>query len=115
MKEPIGIVAGWGNYPISVARAIKASNNSVVVAALNDHADPNIAHWADHMRWLGVAKLGSHQRWFQQHGVKKVVLAGKLFKDRLMFHGRGMWGLIPDLLVCEPYTISSLHVGRCPR
>ena len=96
MHEPIGIVAGWGNYPVSVARALKSTEQSVVVAALDRHADPTIARWADHLRWCGVAKLGSHQRLFREHGVKKVVLAGKLFKDKMLFHGRGWIGLMPD-------------------
>jgi len=97
MSEPIGIVAGWGNYPLSVAKALKSAKQSVVVAALDQHADPAISRWADKIRWLGVAKLGAHQRLFRQHGVKKVVLAGKLFKDKMLFHGRGWIDLMPDV------------------
>jgi len=99
MKEssPIGIVAGWVNYPLSVAKALKSAKQSVVVAALDRHADPSISHWADQLSWLGVAKLGAHQRLFRKHGVKRVVLAGKLFKDKMLFHGRGWIGLMPDI------------------
>ena len=97
MTQPIGIVAGWGNYPLSVAKALKAANQSVVVAALDRHADPSISRWADQLSWLGVAKLGAHQKLFRQHGVKKVVLAGKLFKDKMLFHGRGWIDLMPDV------------------
>ncbi len=96
-SSPIGIVAGWGNYPLSVARALKTANQSVVVAALDRHADPSISRWADQLSWLGVAKLGAHQRLFQRHGVKRVVLAGKLFKEKMLFHGRGWVGLMPDI------------------
>ncbi len=97
MSEPIGIVAGWGNYPLLVAKALKSAQQSVVVAALDRHADPAISRWADTISWMGVAKLGAHQRLFRQHGVKKVVLAGKLFKDKMLFHGRGWIDLMPDI------------------
>lgn len=93
---PIGIVAGWGSYPIAVARSLKEQGRAVVVAALHDHADPVLGRYSDAMRWFGVARLGGHQRLFQQHGVEQVVLAGKLFKDRLLYHGRGWIGLLPD-------------------
>jgi UDP-2,3-diacylglucosamine hydrolase len=95
-SSPIGIVAGWGNYPLSVAKALKTANQSVVVAALDHHTDPSISRWADQLSWMGVAKLGAHQRLFQKHGVKRVVLAGKLFKEKMLFHGRGWVGLMPD-------------------
>lgn len=97
MSETIGLVAGWGNYPVSVAKALKAADHKVVVAAIQQHADPVLENWSDAMRWFGVGKLGAQQRLFQQHGVRKVVLAGKLFKDKILFHGRGWIDLVPDL------------------
>lgn len=96
-KDPVGIVAGWGNYPLTVAQTLRSENRSVIVAAINDHADPALANFADDIKWFGVAKMGSHQRHFQKHGVKQVVLAGKLFKEKLLFHGYGWMGLMPDL------------------
>jgi DUF1009 family protein len=96
MSEAIGIVAGWGNYPVSVAKALRADNHRVVVAAIEQHADPVLHQLSDTLRWFGVAKLGAQQRHFQKHGVRKVVLAGKLFKDKILFHGRGWIGLMPD-------------------
>ncbi len=95
--EPVGIVAGWGNYPVTVAQSLRASNRPVIIAAINDHADPSLAQFATEIKWFGVAKMGAHQKLFEKHGVKQVVLAGKLFKDKLLFHGMGWMGLMPDL------------------
>jgi UDP-2,3-diacylglucosamine hydrolase len=106
MSETIGIVAGWGNYPVSVAKALKASNCRVVIAAIEGHADPELGQWADALQWFGVAKLGAQQRHFRHHGVNKVVLAGKLFKDRLLFHGRGWVGLMPDVECIRTFLTS---------
>jgi DUF1009 family protein len=109
-REPIGIVAGWGNYPLSVAQALRQANHRVVIAAIKDHADPSLANHCDALQWFGVAKLGAHQRWFQRHGIQRVVLAGKLFKDRLLFHGRGWLGLVPDLECIR--TFFPIFIGR---
>lgn len=113
MSETIGIVAGWGNYPLSVAMALKSSNHKVVVAAIEQHADPRLQDWSDSLRWIGIGKLGAQQRLFQEHGVRKVVLAGKLFKDKLLFHGRGWIGLMPDFECCRTFfsTVISRRQG----
>jgi DUF1009 family protein len=55
-----------------------------------------------------VARIGAHIRYFRRRGVTQATLAGKLFKDKLLF---GRWGwlpLIPDLkTICMffPYFI----------
>jgi UDP-2,3-diacylglucosamine hydrolase len=112
MSETIGIVAGWGHYPLSVAMALKSSDHKVVVAAIEKHADPRLQDWSDAHRWIGIGKLGAQQRLFREFGVRKVVLAGKLFKDKMLFHGRGWIGLMPDLECCRTFfstVISRRH------
>lgn len=94
--QPVGIVAGWGEYPIRVARALRDSNRQVVVAAIKGHADTALADFAEEMQWFGVCKLGAMQRFFRRQNVDRVVLAGKLFKDRILFHGWGWIAHIPD-------------------
>jgi len=103
MSPPIGIVAGWGNYPLIVAQTLQSTNQRVVIAAINKHADVRLEEFADNIAWFGVARIGGHQRLFKQHGVKKVVLAGKLFKDRILY-GRGGWmSLMPDLTTLRAF------------
>ena len=95
-SESIGIVAGWGEYPLAVARALREKGHTVVVAAVYDHAPKEIEALSHHVKWIGVCKLGGMQKFFQQHGVKHVCLSGKLFKDRLLFHGWGWMEHFPD-------------------
>jgi DUF1009 family protein len=95
-SEAIGIVAGWGEYPIAVARALREKGHIVVVAAVHGHAPKEIEALSDHLKWIGVCKLGGMQRFFQQHNVKHVCLSGKLFKDRILFHGWGWMDHFPD-------------------
>ncbi len=93
----IGVVAGWGNYPLELARQLKKRGCEISVAAIRNHASGDLEAYADHIRWFGVAKLGHYQRWFQRRGVSYVVLAGKIFKEKLLFHGLGWIHLIPDV------------------
>ncbi len=95
-SESIGIVAGWGEYPLAVARALREKGHTVVVAAVYGHAPKEIEALSHHVKWIGVCKLGGMQKFFQQHGVKNVCLSGKLFKDRILFHGWGWMEHFPD-------------------
>ena len=36
----VGLVAGWGRFPIVLAKALKASGREVVCMGVYDHADP---------------------------------------------------------------------------
>jgi DUF1009 family protein len=91
------MVAGWGEYPLRVARALKDQGATVCVAAIKDHADESLEDLVDDVRWFGVCKLGGMQRYFRHQGAHDVCLAGKLFKDRILFHGWGWIQHVPDV------------------
>ncbi len=95
-KNPVGILAGWGQYPIVVAQSLKRHGIPVAVAAIRDHADPELEKIADSFRWFGIAKLGGYRRWFHQQHVRQVTMAGKIFKDRILFQGGGWLSHAPD-------------------
>ncbi len=95
-KTRIGIVAGWGQFPIELAETARAQGREVIVAAIKQHADEKLKQLATVYAEFGVAKLGAQLRFFQRHNVQEVLLAGKLFKDRILFHGWGWIGHLPD-------------------
>ncbi len=92
----IGIVAGWGDYPLTVAKALRTQGHRVVIAAIRNHASTELESVADATRWFGVCKLGNMQRFFASEGVDHVCLSGKLFKDKILFHGWGWVQHLPD-------------------
>lgn len=96
-REKIGIVAGWGSFPVEVAEHLVANGHEVVVVALKGHADQRLEPLATEHAWMGVLSLGHHRSFFQRHGVQKIVLAGKIFKDKILYHGRGWIEHLPDL------------------
>jgi DUF1009 family protein len=108
---PLGLVAGWGRFPIELAEHARSQGRELVVAAIKAHADEALRPLARDMRYFGVAKLGAQLRYFQQHGVREVLLAGKLFKDRILFHGWGWVGHMPDL-VCLSALYDCFVTGR---
>ncbi len=93
----VGLIAGWGSFPIEVAEHCRALGYEVYIAAIKGHADPRLQQFAADMKWFGVAKLGGQIQFFQRHGVEQITLAGKLFKDKILFHGFGWIEHLPDL------------------
>lgn len=89
-QRPVGLVAGWGRFPVLVAESLARSHQPVVCVALRGLADPALESICDDVRWLGVGKLGGQMRYFRRHGVSGVTMAGKLFKAELLFQ-RSVW------------------------
>jgi DUF1009 family protein len=99
-EQRIGLLAGWGNFPVVVARALKRQGYTVYCLGIRDHADPALADICDDFRMVGIAKLGAHLRYFRHRQVGLATMAGKIFKARLLF---GRWGWVqhlPDWRCC---------------
>jgi DUF1009 family protein len=85
----IGLIAGWGQYPIVVARALRAQGAGVYCLGIKDHADPALRHECDDFGWIGLAKIGRVIRYFQSHNVTQATMAGKVHK--VLLFERGAW------------------------
>ena len=109
-EPPIGLVAGWGSYPVEVAQAIVRNHRSVCCIAITGHASKDLESICDHVKWAGVGRLGAHIRYFRRFGVKQVTMAGKLFKADLLFQGSLWLRHLPDL--CAIRTFGPLLLGR---
>ncbi len=97
VPEKVGLLAGWGSFPVEIAERWVDEGKNVYVAAFKGHADSKLQNLATEIRWLGVLKIGAHMRFFQRSGVSQIAMAGKLFKDRILYHGRGWIDHLPDL------------------
>lgn len=82
-RPRVGLIAGWGNYPLIVARALRQAGYDVYCQGVKQHADPELIAICASFEWVGVAKLGRIIRYFHRHQVANVTLAGKIHKDRL--------------------------------
>jgi UDP-2,3-diacylglucosamine hydrolase len=95
MPAKIGLIAGWGRYPIVVAEAMRRSGCAVHCVALKEHADPALANICDELQWIRVAQIGGAIRFFKRHQVHHAVMAGKVFKLKL-FQPKALLKLAPD-------------------
>lgn len=97
-RPTIGLLAGWGRFPVLVADSLARQGYRTACVALTGHADPALQSICDHVRWMGVGKFGGHMRYFRRHGAQRITMAGKLFKADLLFRGSVFLRHLPDLV-----------------
>ena len=79
----IGLLAGWGRYPVVIAEALRRQGREVYCLGTIGHADAALADVCHDFHWLGMAKFGAAIRYFHRHDVTEIMMAGKIFKVRL--------------------------------
>ena len=95
-KERIGLIAGWGRFPVLVAEALRRNGHEVYCLGIRNHADPILNDICNDFRQVGLARVGAQIRYFRRHGIRYATMAGKIFKHLLLFHKFGWLGLLPD-------------------
>jgi DUF1009 family protein len=79
----IGLLAGYGQFPIRFAEAARLAGYEVICVGIRDAAPPELARIVSSFRWVGIAKLGGMIRPFRRAGVRRVVMAGKVAKGQI--------------------------------
>jgi hypothetical protein len=92
----VGLVAGWGQFPLVVAQALRRQGYQIYCLGVAAHADPLLAEVCDQFQWIGLGRLGAAIRFFKRHGVTDATMAGKLHKVLLFERGGLLWHF-PDL------------------
>jgi UDP-2,3-diacylglucosamine hydrolase len=94
-REPVGLVAGAGGFPIHVAQRAHSFGIPVVCVGLPGMADPILRDYCTTFRPLWRFSIGAIIRTFQRHGVKRWTMAGKVHKHLFMRPWR-WFQFIPD-------------------
>ncbi len=76
----IGLMAGWGRYPLLVVEALRRQGSEVYCLGVVGHADPKLAEICRDFQWSGLARFGAAIRYFKRHAVSDVIMAGKIHK-----------------------------------
>ncbi len=79
----VGLIAGWGRYPVLIAEALKRQGYRVYCLGVAGEADPVLGEICEEFRLTGVGRFGSAIRYFQRHGVTDATMAGKIHKTLL--------------------------------
>ncbi|MCL2624866.1 MAG: UDP-2,3-diacylglucosamine diphosphatase LpxI [Planctomycetaceae bacterium] len=95
----VGIIAGFGSYPVLLARFLKQRNCEVYCLGVRDQADIAIKEYCRDYLWMGFGQFGKAVRFFKKHGVTQATMAGGIAKRQ--FHRPWLiWRYLPDF-----YTI----------
>jgi DUF1009 family protein len=92
----VGLIAGWGDYPLIVAGALRKQGYQVYCLGVAGHADPRLAELCEEFRYTGLGRFGSAIRYFKRRGVSVATMAGKIHKVEL-FRPWLMLRHLPDL------------------
>lgn len=93
---PIGLLAGWGRFPIAFADKARSLGLPVVCVAIRGEASPELAPLVKRFYWTRPTQLGRVIRTFQREGVEQIVLAGKVHKANLLHQPWKLLTLLPD-------------------
>ncbi len=91
----VGILAGWGRYPVVIAEALRDQGYEVCCLGVKGHADPVLAKLSHDFGWVGLAKIGRAIRFFRERDVHHVTMAGKIHKF-LLFQPWVWFKHLPD-------------------
>ncbi len=94
--KKIGLIAGWGNFPIRVAESLVAQGYEVTCIAVKGHADPSLKDICQSYREFGIGKMGSQVRYLRKAGITQATMAGKIFKT-ILFEPFFLMRHCPDL------------------
>jgi DUF1009 family protein len=94
--KPIGLLAGWGRFPILFAEKAQSLGIPVVCVGIRGEADPSLAAKVQSFYWVGVARLGRMIRCFKRAGIERLVMAGKIHKVAIMHQPWRVLRLLPD-------------------
>lgn len=99
----MGLIAGWGRFPIVVAQALKQQGYEVYCAGVKQHADAELRSLCDGYCAAGVGRLGQMIRFFRAHGVSNATMAGKIHKASVLFRRFGWITHFPDITTLRTF------------
>lgn len=101
--EPVGLIAGWGRFPFSFAEKARHVGLRVACVMIHDNAEAALADAVWQSRWSGIAQFGKMIRFFKRHGVRRIVMAGKIQKAPLIYRPWKILSLRPDWRCIRAY------------
>ena len=96
VQKKIGLIAGWGNFPVRVAESLVAQNYEVTCVAVKGHADPVLKEICQGYREFGMGRMGAQVRFLRNAGINQATMAGKIFKT-VIFEPFFLLRHFPDL------------------
>lgn len=80
----LGIIAGGGNFPVTVALTAKERGYNVIGIGFLSDTDSSFPSHCDAFSWLRLGQLGKMLSFLKRHHVDEVVMAGPINKPRAL-------------------------------
>lgn len=80
----VGLIAGGRQFPVLVARGVKAAGHRLVVVGFTGHTNAEVYPLADVWRELKLGQLSKMLDFLKENGVQEVVMAGTIHKPGVM-------------------------------
>ena len=94
MKK-VGIIAGYGDYPVLLAGFLNQKGYEVHCLGVRDQTDPKILEHCKSHLWMGFGQFGKGVRYLKKQGVTHATMAGGVVKRQ--FHRPWLiWRYMPD-------------------
>ncbi|MBR5710668.1 MAG: UDP-2,3-diacylglucosamine diphosphatase LpxI [Thermoguttaceae bacterium] len=105
VEKRIGMLAGWGNYPVRVAQALKDAGYSVYCLGVKGHckSEAELRDICTDFAWTTLGKFGKSIRYFQSHSVPDCIMLGKIHKKEL-FKPWALFALLPDWVTIKTFA-----------
>ncbi len=76
MSEPLGIIAGNGEFPILLARAARQQGLHTIAVAFEGETNADITQAADEVEWVRIGQLDKLINVFTKRHITRAVMAG---------------------------------------
>ncbi|MHB1426151.1 MAG: LpxI family protein [Gemmataceae bacterium] len=93
---PIGLLAGWGRFPLAFAQKARSLRLPVVCVGIRGEASAELIPLVQRFYWTRPMQMGRMIRSFKREGVERIVMAGKVHKANLMHQPWKLLALLPD-------------------
>jgi DUF1009 family protein len=102
-ERVLGLIAGNGRFPFLVLDAARARGEQVVIAAIKEETEPEMAARAAgdsgvRLHWLSLGELSRLIETFQREGVSRAIMAGQVKHKQIFSSIRPDWRLAKLLL-----------------
>ncbi len=103
LPDSIGLMAGYGAFPLELAKSLQSRGVAVHTVAAREETSPEIEQYSASVCWLHVGQLGGMIKTFKKAGVKSMLFAGKVQKLHLFRNFR------PDLTAIKTLALLADH------
>ena len=84
VPEILGLIAGNGAYPGTMAAAARRAGVArLAAAAFENETRPELSGMVDEIEWMRVGQLGRLSKFFRRHGVTRAVMVGQIAPKNL--------------------------------